>query len=576
MFNQPLSNSMSVAELAPKAATRASEPRRGDGAFGEALAGAKTVHDRRGSQVDRSRGDQPRSDQAAERTRSQGTERAAARGTDRSDRTSVSDKAGNARTSTSSTASRSDETTDATASSSTNVTANQDPAAGVIDAELAVTIEATDGQQEADTIATDAPAALMPTASATVAVAAAPVLAMDAIIVPTAAMKAMQHADDAVDAAIRLAITPAATTADAAAPAATVSTEQPDLVVEADGDAATTTLQPTKLAGSGTEDTETGDVQSPKRSLTSAPATTSGPSPTSTTSSTAATTATAATSAATNLAASAVAATPQLDAEAAVTATAAGVRADGAAQLVQAAAVTRDADAAPDTAGTASTKLAAAGMVDGEAALDAPDAAQPRLAVPNAATQPASPQAALQAQVYAQAQAKAAEQAGDDGGEAPAPKLDASTLQAQSLSAGRGDQIAQNTANIRDGLQVGASVQERIDHIAQQLATRLRLSQAAGGSQVQLSLKPRELGDVHVQMKVRDGQVAAVILVDKPETLRTMQSHIEELKRSLENQGLQIQEFSVDVRGEAGAGGANARAAADLNSFSGGRSGASN
>jgi flagellar hook-length control protein FliK len=116
---------------------------------------------------------------------------------------------------------------------------------------------------------------------------------------------------------------------------------------------------------------------------------------------------------------------------------------------------------------------------------------------------------------------------------------------------------------VREGVFAGGT-QERIDHIAEQLATRLRLSHAAGGTQVNLSLKPRELGEVTVQMNVRDGAVAATILVDKADTLRTMQTNIEDLKKSLENQGLVIQEFSVDVRGEAGAGGANARAAADL------------
>jgi hypothetical protein len=66
-------------------------------------------------------------------------------------------------------------------------------------------------------------------------------------------------------------------------------------------------------------------------------------------------------------------------------------------------------------------------------------------------------------------------------------------------------------------------------------------------------------------MNVREGAVAATILVDKADTLRTLQTNIEDLKRSLEAQGLQIGEFSVDVRGDSGAGGANARAAADLN-----------
>jgi flagellar hook-length control protein FliK len=96
--------------------------------------------------------------------------------------------------------------------------------------------------------------------------------------------------------------------------------------------------------------------------------------------------------------------------------------------------------------------------------------------------------------------------------------------------------------------------QERIDHIADQLAARLKLSQAAGGSQVQLQLRPRELGEVQVQLTVREGVVAAAILVDKADTGRLLENNLEELKRSLESQGLDIQQFTVDVRDGESAG----------------------
>jgi flagellar hook-length control protein FliK len=97
------------------------------------------------------------------------------------------------------------------------------------------------------------------------------------------------------------------------------------------------------------------------------------------------------------------------------------------------------------------------------------------------------------------------------------------------------------------------TVQERIDHIADQMATRLRLSQAAGGSQVQLQLRPRELGEVQVQLSVREGVVAAAVLVDRADTGRLLQTNLDELRRSLENQGLAIQHFTVDVRDGSGA-----------------------
>jgi flagellar hook-length control protein FliK len=73
-------------------------------------------------------------------------------------------------------------------------------------------------------------------------------------------------------------------------------------------------------------------------------------------------------------------------------------------------------------------------------------------------------------------------------------------------------------------------------------------------------------------MNVREGVVAATVLVDRQDTLRTLQTNIEDLKRSLEQQGLSIQEFSVDVRGDASAGGANAREAARSRSHTTGSS----
>src|SRR6188472_3494497 len=70
--NSALSSQMNVADLAPKAATKQLPERQGDNAFGEALAGAHTVHDRRESQAaDNSRRDWAQGDRSTERTRGQ-------------------------------------------------------------------------------------------------------------------------------------------------------------------------------------------------------------------------------------------------------------------------------------------------------------------------------------------------------------------------------------------------------------------------------------------------------------------------------------------------------------------------
>jgi flagellar hook-length control protein FliK len=157
------------------------------------------------------------------------------------------------------------------------------------------------------------------------------------------------------------------------------------------------------------------------------------------------------------------------------------------------------------------------------------------------------------------AEAQAATQAASASVDASAATETASTT--TTTQAGNGMEKSQNAAALR-GTEFGANLaerQERVEQIAQQLATRLRLSHAAGGSQVQLHLKPRELGSVQVELTIRDGVVAASVLVDKPDTARLMENNLAELKRSLESQGLDIQHFSVDVRdGEAGAGARNA------------------
>lgn len=549
--NTALSSSMNLSELAPKAATAA--PARGEGAFGEALAGARGVIDRRESHeaAGPSRRDWAHGDRSADRPT--GQDRAAQVRSDGSHRTERTGRPDEHATTPSAgdgaDAPVAPEAPDASAASegtATATTPTADPGAtsDQAPAEVAVTVEV----------------ATTPAASVTVAVAAAPVADPDAIVMPTTGQA--PATTDALDAAIRMAITgtsAATTTVDAAA-AAMVATVDGDAAASPSG-TVTATAAATAAVAQGVEDAEGGDVQAgPTSPSTSRPATTSGPSPVQLAAATLAEVDAAATAAA-----PVVQAATQV-AQAATVQVAEGDAADAGAQLVQAAAVTADDAPATDADAAVPTvvlKAKAEATSEAGTAADPVDVDVPEAVQAARLNQQQAPTVSAAAQLQAAAQAKAAEAAGvDEGGEAAAPKLDPLPAQAAPVAT---TARTEGGIRVREGL-LNAHQQVRIDHIAEQLATRLRLSHAAGGSQVQLSLKPRELGDVTVQMQVRDGIVAATVLVDRAETARTMQSSIEDLRRSLEQQGLSIQEFSVDVRGESGAGGANARAAAEQRS----------
>lgn len=557
MIDRTISQALQVADIAPKAVTKLADGGGGKGAFSEALAGAHTVHDRRESHASpTSRRDWARTDHSADRTR--GQERAAEVRSDRAGRADRDEAAGSveagvevdvrvdAQVDT-------DAAGDARAQAAVTTGAAADAAVEVAGDVAAAATAAADDAALAAEVAADV------TAEAQVGgigLALGAIVDLDAIISPTVTNVA--HATTlAVDAAMKLAVeAEAAVAVDAA------------VTIEAEAQLAATLAQ-------GAEDAETGDVEAgPTRPTTPVPATTSGPSPVQ-----AAATAEVdvsvdvdvdidvATSTASAIKAAANAAASVTAAASASVEVAAGTATDATAQLVQSAAVELDGsvEATVDIDGVAvPTKAVTA---DAEVSLDVDVEADADLALATngraSAAANQNPAASLQVQAHAQAQAKAAEAAAEEGGETTAPKLEPLPSQANPTATAARDAQVSAGVRIREGI-LGGAVQERIDHIAEQLATRLRLSHAAGGSQVQLSLKPRELGEVTVQMNVRDGLVAATILVDKADTLRTMQTNIEELKRSLEGQGLTVQEFSVDVRGEAGAGGANARAAAEL------------
>ncbi|MCW2925853.1 MAG: Flagellar hook-length control protein FliK [Thermoleophilia bacterium] len=553
MIHSTLTNSMSVSDLAPKAATKLPETTHGDGAFEEALAGAHTVRDQRDGHASERGLERGRAIGTTDRPRvsnddTHDTDGAAhtrhAKGTEHADHETAAAKA------------------DAAGTEHAEAADGADAATGAADAAGAA------NAQLADAAAADATAASA--TAGTVAVAAAPVADLDAIIVPTAAAVTAAAPTDAVDAAMRLAIDAGAgaATADASTDvdAAAEATTATPVATTAAADAATAVTAATLR---GAEDIEVGDATAGQTSpVASTPAATSGPSPVQSQLQATATTEVAPDATPTDVAVQAVATASVADV-ASGDAAAAGAVATVQEAVAADASTTTD-DTATLKAGTLDAQAKAAASTTttddaGTADVQVVDAEAPQVAQVARNVQGQSTTVAANAQFQAQVQAKVAEQHAEEGSpDAAAPtKVDATSLQSVPLEATRSGNLSGAGVRVQEGL-LGAGQQARIDHIAEQLATRLKLSQASGGTQVQLNLKPRELGEVSVQMHIRDGVVAATVLVDRAETLDTLQTNLDDLKKSLENQGLSIQEFSVDVRGDSGAGGANARAAADL------------
>jgi hypothetical protein len=213
MIDRTLSNALAVADIAPKAATKLPEPSQGDNGFGEALAGAHTVHDRRESQAaSHSRREWAHGDHAAERTRGQ----------DRADevRNDHADAADDVDEPSFTPTGEADDVHDVDADSDSDVD----------------TATATGTEVVADATAEGA--------ASLAATATAGSTDQDAVLSPTTTA-ATSVATDAVDAAMRLAID-----AD---------------VAPADADAAVDVDAQLTAALTGTEDAETGDVEGPTR-----------------------------------------------------------------------------------------------------------------------------------------------------------------------------------------------------------------------------------------------------------------------------------------------------------------------
>ncbi len=87
------------------------------------------------------------------------------------------------------------------------------------------------------------------------------------------------------------------------------------------------------------------------------------------------------------------------------------------------------------------------------------------------------------------------------------------------------------------------------ENILQQLSARLTHSRDIGTHSARIRLKPEELGDLCLDISVTDSSVRAVIAVENSDVKKIIETHLNRLEEELRNQGLNIEQFTVEMRG---------------------------
>lgn len=90
----------------------------------------------------------------------------------------------------------------------------------------------------------------------------------------------------------------------------------------------------------------------------------------------------------------------------------------------------------------------------------------------------------------------------------------------------------------------------------QQVIDTVEFLSQKGETEVRLHLYPKELGQLHVQLQVIEGQVVVRMVAESSQAQNLIQDHLAQLKAAFSAQGLQVDQMTVNV----GGGGADANA----------------
>jgi flagellar hook-length control protein FliK len=86
--------------------------------------------------------------------------------------------------------------------------------------------------------------------------------------------------------------------------------------------------------------------------------------------------------------------------------------------------------------------------------------------------------------------------------------------------------------------------------VMQQLAERFRLSSKNIDSRINLKLHPAELGELKIDLTLKDGAIRANIVAHSQHTLEILEKNLPKLKTMLENQGFDIDQIELAAESE--------------------------
>lgn len=94
----------------------------------------------------------------------------------------------------------------------------------------------------------------------------------------------------------------------------------------------------------------------------------------------------------------------------------------------------------------------------------------------------------------------------------------------------------------------GTIVQE--EEVIRQLTERFHISSKNMDSKINIKLHPAELGELKIDLTVKEGSIRANIVAQSQQTLEILEKNIPKLKALLENQGFSIDQISVTAESE--------------------------
>ena len=109
--------------------------------------------------------------------------------------------------------------------------------------------------------------------------------------------------------------------------------------------------------------------------------------------------------------------------------------------------------------------------------------------------------------------------------------------------------VQENAAKTIEAAEKALSPLSRVDQqaIIEQISEKLQIAVRNGVHEMRITLRPQELGEVRMNIRVEGDQVTARMLVESEQVKAIVEKHFQQLKDALEQQNLHAAKLSVDV-----------------------------